>query len=164
MLFHQIVACFLALSIPPALAGACAVMPLNGYQHLLRLPEWWLSLPRTCLRCSEWAFFRWWSEYSSTIFFSRQASLPFLRKYLNYRIHPAMWFVLGFMMLITSYIRTAFTSPGVARGEKGVGVIELKRNGTERFCQKCETYKPDRAHHCHTCQTCVVCSCGGECL
>ncbi|OJD30496.1 palmitoyltransferase pfa3 [Diplodia corticola] len=32
----------------------------------------------------------------------------------------------------------------------------VKSNGELRYCKKCQTKKPDRAHHCSTCKRCVL--------
>ncbi|KAI9343417.1 DHHC palmitoyltransferase-domain-containing protein [Zopfochytrium polystomum] len=34
--------------------------------------------------------------------------------------------------------------------------LQVKRDGTRRFCHKCSRFKPDRSHHCSTCRTCVL--------
>ena len=35
-------------------------------------------------------------------------------------------------------------------------VIEVKPDGSERFCLKCQLVKPSRSHHCSICETCVL--------
>jgi palmitoyltransferase ZDHHC3/7/25 len=35
-------------------------------------------------------------------------------------------------------------------------LLELKRKGGSRFCKKCMTHKPPRAHHCRVCNKCVL--------
>ncbi|KAJ0979527.1 hypothetical protein J5N97_015001 [Dioscorea zingiberensis] len=36
-------------------------------------------------------------------------------------------------------------------------IQEIKRKGGDlRYCQKCSTYKPPRAHHCRVCKRCVL--------
>ena len=42
--------------------------------------------------------------------------------------------------------------------EDGNNFWEVKRKGKglKRFCQKCNAYKPPRAHHCRVCQKCVL--------
>lgn len=32
----------------------------------------------------------------------------------------------------------------------------LLQDGAQRFCQKCQNYKPPRSHHCRVCQRCVL--------
>jgi ribosomal protein L40E len=36
--------------------------------------------------------------------------------------------------------------------------LEVKRKGgnQRRFCQKCSSFKPPRAHHCRVCNRCVL--------
>jgi palmitoyltransferase len=34
--------------------------------------------------------------------------------------------------------------------------VKRKGKGLKRFCQKCNAYKPPRAHHCRVCQKCVL--------
>jgi hypothetical protein len=35
-------------------------------------------------------------------------------------------------------------------------VIQAKRDGTPRFCNKCLNFKPDRTHHCSSCGHCIL--------
>ncbi|GAA5958588.1 hypothetical protein JCM3765_006682 [Sporobolomyces pararoseus] len=41
-------------------------------------------------------------------------------------------------------------------GGRKAQTIQVKADGTKRFCRKCRVLKPDRAHHCSTCQRCVL--------
>ncbi|ORY76253.1 DHHC palmitoyltransferase-domain-containing protein [Leucosporidium creatinivorum] len=34
--------------------------------------------------------------------------------------------------------------------------VQVKSDGTVRYCRKCATFKPDRAHHCSSCGYCVL--------
>ncbi|GAA5863523.1 hypothetical protein JCM8547_007274 [Rhodosporidiobolus lusitaniae] len=34
--------------------------------------------------------------------------------------------------------------------------MQVKSDGTARFCRKCNVFKPDRAHHCSSCKRCVL--------
>eukprot|EP00164_Ancoracysta_twista_P003496 GFYU01004665.1.p1 GENE.GFYU01004665.1~~GFYU01004665.1.p1 ORF type:complete len:302 (-),score=44.09 GFYU01004665.1:304-1209(-) len=34
--------------------------------------------------------------------------------------------------------------------------VESKRDGSRRFCRKCDQWKPDRTHHCSSCRRCVL--------
>ncbi|KAI9205416.1 DHHC palmitoyltransferase-domain-containing protein [Polychytrium aggregatum] len=34
--------------------------------------------------------------------------------------------------------------------------LELKRDGSKRYCNKCKIYKPDRCHHCSACDQCIL--------
>ncbi|GAA5930042.1 DHHC family palmitoyltransferase [Sporobolomyces koalae] len=48
---------------------------------------------------------------------------------------------------------------GTAEGKRsrlGRKTMQVKSDGTKRFCRKCNILKPDRAHHCSTCQRCVL--------
>ncbi|KAK3069010.1 palmitoyltransferase for Vac8p [Teratosphaeriaceae sp. CCFEE 6253] len=38
----------------------------------------------------------------------------------------------------------------------GMTMVTAKNNGQPRYCQKCQTLKPDRSHHCSTCRQCVL--------
>ena len=40
--------------------------------------------------------------------------------------------------------------------EAGSTSITAKSSGEDRFCKKCQSKKPDRAHHCSTCRRCVL--------
>jgi hypothetical protein len=35
-------------------------------------------------------------------------------------------------------------------------VREVKQSGGRRFCKWCDSYKPDRCHHCRACKSCVL--------
>ncbi|KAF2014963.1 zf-DHHC-domain-containing protein [Aaosphaeria arxii CBS 175.79] len=76
-----------------------------------------------------------------------------------------------FIMLNWSYTTAVFTDPGsplsVKDGyshlpsQEGGGLsytsFTVKAStGDLRFCKKCQTKKPDRAHHCSTCKRCVL--------
>eukprot|EP01006_Ploeotia_vitrea_P034441 TRINITY_DN65753_c6_g2_i1.p1 TRINITY_DN65753_c6_g2~~TRINITY_DN65753_c6_g2_i1.p1 ORF type:complete len:339 (+),score=170.02 TRINITY_DN65753_c6_g2_i1:49-1065(+) len=40
---------------------------------------------------------------------------------------------------------------------KSLPVVERKqKNGSFRYCSRCELYKPDRCHHCRICDACVL--------
>lgn len=76
-----------------------------------------------------------------------------------------------------SFIRTTFTDPGTKdcaewrawRRESGVDDLpvpskedldRVKRTpgppGQPSFCEKCDHYRPERAHHCQVCGTCIL--------
>ncbi|GAA5916495.1 hypothetical protein JCM6882_001739 [Rhodosporidiobolus microsporus] len=42
------------------------------------------------------------------------------------------------------------------RGGGRAQMLQVKSDGTRRFCRKCNTFKPDRAHHCSSCRRCVL--------
>lgn len=39
---------------------------------------------------------------------------------------------------------------------EGSSVMEVKKDGEVRFCNKCKQYKPPRTHHCRVCDRCVL--------
>ncbi|KAH6570051.1 hypothetical protein BASA50_006400 [Batrachochytrium salamandrivorans] len=34
--------------------------------------------------------------------------------------------------------------------------VEVKKNGEQRYCTKCDILKPDRCHHCSICERCIL--------
>lgn len=72
-----------------------------------------------------------------------------------------------FALLNWSYTTAVFTPPGSTTNDNGYATLPtnapptatsftVKSNGELRFCKKCQTRKPDRAHHCSTCRRCVL--------
>lgn len=68
-------------------------------------------------------------------------------------------------MALHSYALAVVRDPGYIPSsylpdlEEEVAVHEVKRKvflGGNRYCQKCEQYKPPRAHHCRVCKRCVL--------
>lgn len=71
-------------------------------------------------------------------------------------------------MLNWCYTTAVFTDPGSTTSRKGeysslptqggprATSFTVKSNGELRYCKKCQTRKPDRAHHCSTCRRCVL--------
>jgi len=69
-------------------------------------------------------------------------------------------------LIITSYYKSIFTSPGyVPPGwkpdlESGIDEIthdaDLPIPPANRYCQKCNSHKPERAHHCRVCDRCIL--------
>jgi len=69
-----------------------------------------------------------------------------------------------FAFLMLSFIRVASTDPGdipswfadnVSPSAKlKVKTVEQKSDGSRRYCNKCQLYKPDRTHHCRVCGRC----------
>lgn len=53
-------------------------------------------------------------------------------------------------MIWLSYYLAIMTNPG--RPPK----VTKDPANTQKFCKKCETYKPERSHHCKTCNQCVL--------
>ncbi|GAA5908966.1 hypothetical protein JCM8208_007129 [Rhodotorula glutinis] len=45
------------------------------------------------------------------------------------------------------------TRPGRGQARR---MLQVKSDGTARFCRKCNVPKPDRAHHCSSCRRCVL--------
>ncbi|BGP11567.1 palmitoyltransferase for Vac8p [Rhodotorula toruloides] len=47
---------------------------------------------------------------------------------------------------------------GLLAAEEGGGrrTLQVKSDGSVRFCRKCNVRKPDRAHHCSSCRRCVL--------
>ncbi|KAF2262842.1 palmitoyltransferas-like protein PFA3 [Lojkania enalia] len=79
--------------------------------------------------------------------------------------------VFFFIMLNWSYTTAVFTDPGSPLDmTHGYTHLPMQENGglqftsftvkastgDIRFCKKCQTKKPDRAHHCSTCKRCVL--------
>lgn len=71
------------------------------------------------------------------------------------------------ILLNTSYTVAVFTDPGsplsdrqgytaLPSHEPASSSITAKSSGEYRFCKKCQTRKPDRAHHCSSCKRCVL--------
>ncbi|RMY54453.1 hypothetical protein D0863_13627 [Hortaea werneckii] len=65
--------------------------------------------------------------------------------------------------LLVCFYRTCFTDPGRIP-QNWRQNLEDKQNGRDdpqvsqrqRWCRRCETFKPPRAHHCKTCKRCVM--------
>ncbi|KAF2140780.1 uncharacterized protein K452DRAFT_252669 [Aplosporella prunicola CBS 121167] len=78
--------------------------------------------------------------------------------------------VIFYAMLNWCYTTAVFTDPGspidtTKSGYSSLPTQEVSRpytsftvksTGELRFCKKCQTRKPDRAHHCSTCKRCVL--------
>lgn len=63
-------------------------------------------------------------------------------------------FHLLFMLLVTAFIKTSITDPGVVPGNWGFYMgDDCKRR---RYCKVCHVWKPDRTHHCSACGRCVL--------
>ncbi|KAK4889207.1 palmitoyltransferase for Vac8p [Elasticomyces elasticus] len=48
------------------------------------------------------------------------------------------------------------THEEVEEGNTGMTMVTAKSNGSPRYCNKCQTLKPDRSHHCSSCGQCVL--------
>ncbi|KAH7287534.1 hypothetical protein KP509_32G060600 [Ceratopteris richardii] len=76
----------------------------------------------------------------------------------------AIFFSCLTVMAIISYMLAIFRDPGRIphsympdMEDESTPVHEVKRkSGDLRYCQKCESYKPPRAHHCRVCKRCVL--------
>ena len=99
---------------------------------------------------------------------------------LSPKEHVPLWFFVlvlvgsfaAFGLLLTSYLRAVFTSPGFVdpalwRSKPVVvdeapathsepAVSRVTRAGDLRYCSRCALYKPDDAHHCSDCGRCVA--------
>lgn len=68
------------------------------------------------------------------------------------------------LMALLSYLLAIFRDPGRVPlrylpdvEDRHTPLHEVKRKGGDlRYCQKCESYKPPRAHHCRVCKRCVL--------
>ncbi|CAI8051325.1 Palmitoyltransferase ZDHHC3, partial [Geodia barretti] len=78
---------------------------------------------------------------------------------------PGTWTVLrvlGFSALgglaVVAHVRSMLTDPGVVARERTSEeeVLERRQKGEDiRYCKRCRSIKPDRAHHCSTCENCI---------
>ena len=70
-------------------------------------------------------------------------------------------------MLLWSYTAVIFTDPKSPSKEWHIAkqdtdqllpkeTVELKKDGTQRYCNKCNIFKPDRTHHCNICDKCIL--------
>jgi len=69
--------------------------------------------------------------------------------------HPVL------ILFLWSLYQAVFADPGgvphsYSNEIESVGYTETKRNGSRRYCNKCEAYKPDRCHHCSICDRCIL--------
>ncbi|TID18555.1 1-3-beta-glucanosyltransferase gel1 [Venturia nashicola] len=96
-----------------------------------------------------------------------QTKMGFIRStyfgYLQMTIGIAFYILLNW-----SYTTAVFTDPGspltTSPGYSALPTTEphtyhsltVKSSGEMRFCKKCQSKKPDRAHHCSTCRKCVL--------
>jgi len=86
--------------------------------------------------------------------------------FLNIEPHPLLssevYIFNGLVIcLLISYWRTCFTDPGriptnwqelLSSATEGDGKAAQQQAQKQRWCRKCEIYKPARAHHCKTCK------------
>lgn len=81
--------------------------------------------------------------------------------------------IILYFLLNWSYSTAVFTDPGsplTSSANSGYShlpsqepsypheqtAFTVKSTGAARYCKKCQTQKPDRAHHCSTCRRCVL--------
>ncbi|RDH37697.1 DHHC palmitoyltransferase-domain-containing protein [Aspergillus welwitschiae] len=104
-----------------------------------------LAIPSVCILISFLA-------YSSQYFFLYFEPAP-LRD-------TELWRLNIFALCIwICYYRTCTVDPGrIPKDWKPLDSKQLeadRASGRQRWCRKCEAYKPPRAHHCRTCQRCI---------
>ncbi|CAG8146952.1 unnamed protein product [Penicillium salamii] len=90
--------------------------------------------------------------YTSQYFFLHFESVPLTTE--------ETWKINIFAVCIwISYYRTCFVDPGrLPKSEQRPKPKEQESDevtGRQRWCRKCEAYKPPRAHHCKTCKRCI---------
>ena len=105
-----------------------------------------LAIPSVCILISFLA-------YSSQYFFVYFEPAP-LRD-------TELWRLNIFALCIwICYYRTCTVDPGrIPKDWKPLDSKQLeadRASGRQRWCRKCEAYKPPRAHHCRTCQRLVI--------
>ncbi|AMD20148.1 HCL003Cp [Eremothecium sinecaudum] len=72
-----------------------------------------------------------------------------LSKFLS--LAKQIWFQVSLTMIWLSYYKAIYTNPG--KPPEGFKPFDHEwRN----YCDKCETFKPERTHHCKTCNQCVL--------
>lgn len=78
---------------------------------------------------------------------------------------PNMWVLMAVLIFtalvvlsISSHVKAMITDPGIVPHERTTEeeILSRRQQGEEiRFCKKCRSVKPDRAHHCSTCERCI---------
>ncbi|EME79207.1 uncharacterized protein MYCFIDRAFT_87412 [Pseudocercospora fijiensis CIRAD86] len=101
------------------------------------------------------------------------AFLAFTSQWLFYHIEPgplrkgdSYLFNASVISLLICYWRTCFTDPGRIPKDWHEMTIDIDSNSAQdasktaaqsnKWCRRCETFKPPRAHHCKTCKRCVT--------
>ncbi|KAJ5766128.1 uncharacterized protein N7511_003744 [Penicillium nucicola] len=105
-----------------------------------------------------------------------QLAVPVVNSLIGFLAYPSQYLFLHFeplpltkneawainifaLCIFTCYYRACFVDPGrLSKSEKhseptredGDGLA-----GRQRWCRRCEAYKPPRAHHCKTCKRCI---------
>ncbi|KAJ5097799.1 hypothetical protein N7456_008520 [Penicillium angulare] len=90
--------------------------------------------------------------YTSQYFFYHFESAP-LRK-------DEIWKINIFAVCIwICYYRACYVNPGRLPEDRKLATVDEQENdrrtGRQRWCRRCQAYKPLRAHHCKTCQRCI---------
>lgn len=91
------------------------------------------------------------------------AFLAFTSQYLFHNIEPgpirkgdAYIFNTLVAFLLMCYWRACFTGPGRIPSDwyeaGNVGVDGSQNSQRQRWCRRCDTFKPPRSHHCKTCK------------
>lgn len=81
-------------------------------------------------------------------------------QWLFYQIEPgpltareALIFNIGTLCVFISYTRCVLVDAGItSHPKKENGVASHPNKVTQRWCKKCNAYKPPRAHHCKVCE------------
>ncbi|RAL39302.1 hypothetical protein DM860_002835 [Cuscuta australis] len=105
---------------------------------------------------------------SAIIFIYWSTLFVFIDRWFGLGSSPGMINAFAFtvvsILCISNYGLAIYTDPGRVpasflpdiEGPDNT-IHEIKRKGGDlRYCQKCFTYKPPRAHHCHACNRCVL--------
>ncbi|KAE8369766.1 Palmitoyltransferase [Aspergillus caelatus] len=104
-----------------------------------------LAIPSVCALISFLA-------YTSQYFFKYFEAAP-LREHEIWRIN------IFALCIWICYYRACTVDPGrVPRDWRPQDVKQLeadRASGRQRWCRRCEAFKPPRAHHCKTCQRCI---------
>ncbi|KAJ5566560.1 hypothetical protein N7535_008198, partial [Penicillium sp. DV-2018c] len=91
------------------------------------------------------------------------AFLAYTSQYLFLHFEPApltkneTWKINVFALCIwICYYRTCFVDPGrLPEAQRRPRPEGDALTGRQRWCRRCEAYKPPRAHHCKTCKRCI---------
>lgn len=92
-----------------------------------------------------------------------------VRKLTFWGIFHSIGFCLVAAMAIISHLKAMCTDPGAvppdaepvpdslnANGGRVEEGIDVPRKKPKRLCRRCNSFKPDRAHHCSICKRCII--------
>jgi len=92
-----------------------------------------------------------------------------VRKLTGWGIFHSIGFCLVAIMAIISHLKAMFTDPGAVppdaepvpdnldrKNQTDRKDISPPRMKPKRLCRRCNSYKPDRAHHCSICKRCII--------